>query len=245
MNKLSLYELDVQLTSIIDEIIENDGEVTEELAEMLEITQENFDNKLESYINVITEMNNFIDKSKCEKKRINTLQKTRENIVEKLKLRIKDAVLKYGNPTKDDNKSYDLPTHKLYTRTTESVNIDDIRVNKIYEAVISVIKTNYDSYPLREEDLLEPVNDILTGVYEIEPITIDDLKSLKFDIHKTYNINTLINSNIIKDMIEEGMTHTFFHGELVTDKSELKDRINLGQNITYAKVVKDKSLTIK
>ena len=42
----SLYSIDYKLSNIINEIIENGGEITDELAEQLEINQENLKLKL-------------------------------------------------------------------------------------------------------------------------------------------------------------------------------------------------------
>ena len=50
---MNIFEIEQDLLSIFDEIEENEGELTPELEEKLAITQENFKNKVESYINLI------------------------------------------------------------------------------------------------------------------------------------------------------------------------------------------------
>lgn len=62
----SLYSIDMRLSSIIDEIIENGGEITEELAKKLEITQDNLKEKLDNYRKVIAEISSRIDYCKMK-----------------------------------------------------------------------------------------------------------------------------------------------------------------------------------
>lgn len=50
---MNIYQIKQELISIFDELEENGGELTPELEEQLEISQEAFRDKIESYTNVI------------------------------------------------------------------------------------------------------------------------------------------------------------------------------------------------
>ena len=77
MNK-SLYQIDIELQRIVDEIIDNGGEITPELEEQLAISQDNLNEKLDNYRKLFTMIESRALACKNEKQRIEVLQKYRE-----------------------------------------------------------------------------------------------------------------------------------------------------------------------
>ena len=57
----NIFDIQQDLTSIFEELEENGGELTEELYEKLNISQEEFKSKVEAYINVIKSAKNDIE----------------------------------------------------------------------------------------------------------------------------------------------------------------------------------------
>lgn len=92
MNK-SLYQIDAELQRIVDEIIDNGGEITPELEEQLAITQDNLNEKLDNYRKLFTMIESRALACKTEKQRIEVLQKSRERAAKRLKDAMLEAVL--------------------------------------------------------------------------------------------------------------------------------------------------------
>lgn len=214
----NIFEIGDHLKAIIDELEENGGELTEELAAELEITQENFNDKVESYCQLITMYKSNIDCCKEEKSRINTIQKVKENIVDKIKLRLLDAVKLYGSTGKSGNKVVELPTRKLYTKNTESVQENENRidilkkyfieyieelqnqgilelgetidVNGLLAAVNAIIKADYDRYVNEFDD----ESGFTPPVEEFVPYTLADLQAINVEFKQSISIYNLITS---------------------------------------------------
>ena len=128
----NLYTISEELLSIFNEIENNDGEVTEEQLEALEITQEQLQEKLTSYKRAIRCWEADIDACKQEEKRIKSARSVKENRINRLKDRMLFAVKQFGydgKPNKEGktNKFYELSDGRIFTKTTESVEINENR----------------------------------------------------------------------------------------------------------------------
>ena len=66
----NIFELGTQLQKIFEVIEENDGELTPELEEELNITSQNFKDKIEAYCQVLTIYKSDVDCCKNEKDRL-------------------------------------------------------------------------------------------------------------------------------------------------------------------------------
>ena len=124
----TLYEISDELQQIVNTIEENGGEIDEYTEEALQIKQEELETKIENYCNLITILKSDVECCKNEKQRINSLQNTKKNIVDKLRERILEAVLKWGNEGKSGNKVLDLSTRKLFTKCKETFVPNEERI---------------------------------------------------------------------------------------------------------------------
>lgn len=79
----NLFEISSELQDIILQLEE--GEATDELIEKLRISEDHLKEKLDSYVKVIRRYSNDVNECKTEKDRVNQIQKTRSNTVERLK----------------------------------------------------------------------------------------------------------------------------------------------------------------
>lgn len=124
-NKMSnnLFEISSELQDIILQLEE--GEATDELIEKLKISEDHLKEKLDSYIKVIRRYSNDVNECKAEKDRVNQIQKTRNNTVERLKNLVLDAVLMFGTTGKSGNKVIEAPTYKLFSRNVNSYSPKD------------------------------------------------------------------------------------------------------------------------
>lgn len=252
----SLYEISDELLSIFNEIENNDGEVNEEQLQALEIAQENLQEKLASYKKAIRCWESDINACKEEEKRIKAARQIKENRIDKLKDRMLGAVLQFGYEGKPNKKGktnhfYELPDGRIFTKTTESVEINENRINILINILLELCcSENYClDFALKEclyDDLLDIINDKLHLYYEgQEDFTIDDLNLLIFNYSVEINLKNLIckYANNIKDYKEMGIP--FLGLSFVTPKSMLKLALDAGNELSIAKIKETQSITIK
>lgn len=202
MNK-SLYEIQDELQQIIDNIEENGGEVDEFTEEALKIKQEEFESKIEDYCNAITMLKSEAECCKNEKQRINNIQNTKKNIVEKLKDRILDAVLKWGSDGKSGNKVLNLPTRKLFTKTTEKFVANDDRIETLSRFVQSyILELKKQGILMTGQDIdlrgmMAAINSIIKAEKgeSYEPFTLNDLNYVELEISTKCSLASLFDGS--------------------------------------------------
>ena len=192
----TLYEISDELQQIVNTIEENGGEIDEYTEEALQIKQEELETKIENYCNLITILKSDVECCKNEKQRINSLQNTKKNIVDKLRERILEAVLKWGNEGKSGNKVLDLSTRKLFTKCKETFVPNEER--------IATFSRYFQSYllELKKEGILMTGPEIdLTGMMgainslikaekgeNYPPFTVNDLNYLQVEVSGKYRL---------------------------------------------------------
>ena len=133
---MSLFNIEQNLVDIFAEIEDNGGEITPELEEQLQILENNFAEKLSSYVKVINKYKSDVDACKKEKSRIDAIKKTKENVIERLSKVMLYAVENFGDTGKSGNKVVDLPTCKLYTKQSTSYDYNLDMINQILECFV-------------------------------------------------------------------------------------------------------------
>lgn len=251
----SLYNISQDILNIFAVIEENEGEVTEEQLDALEIKQEELQEKLASYKKAISVWNSDIDACKAEEKRLKDARTIKENRINKLKDRMLSAVLTFGYEGKPNAKGktnhyYELPDGRMFTKATESVELDENRLN-ILRALISIIcsesyKLDIVGNPLCLPQILELVNEQLHIYYEGVPdFTLTDLNNIRFEYKDYVDITDLILAYSGK-LKNEGVDVETCSVDIVTDKQHLKLVLNdSDSNLTIAKIKETQSLTIK
>lgn len=251
----SLYQISDELLSIFNEIESNDGEVNEEQLQALEIAQENLQEKLSSYKKAIRCWEADIDACKQEEKRIKAARQVKENRITNLKDRMLGAVLQFGYEGKANKKGktnhfYELPDGRIFTKTTESTEINENRINILINLLIEICEDDIRAFPYENEEfyefILNKLNEKLHLYYEgQEDFIIDDLKLLVFNYSVEINLKSLIceYANNIKDYKEMGIP--FLGLSFVTPKSVLKLALDAGNELTIAKIKETQSITIK
>lgn len=232
----NLFDIEQSFLNIFEELEENGGELTPELEDALNITQENFINKIKSYVNVIKSYKNDLDAVKCESNRLKDYKTTKSNTLERLNNRVIEAVEKFGDINKNGVNFVDYSTGKVSIRKTKSINIDEELFNKISSALSMYFSTfsNVSS----KDDLLNYL------VYDCGlNVTADDLRYIVYSVQREYNINDLINNfSKVKEINEN-----FNSSDFTIDKGNLKEDIynNEGFETNLAEKSFTKSLIIK
>lgn len=150
---MNLFEIQVKLDNIFNQVIENEGELDESLASELEIAQEELDDKLYAYSFVIDRYSSDIALLKQYKKALDDRIAIFEKNQDKLKNAIAEAVYKYGDPVVKKNKdtglkeetgsySYKTPVITINVRKTKTVETDNDLYNHFALSVVQHINNN-------------------------------------------------------------------------------------------------------
>ena len=230
----NLFDIEQSFLNIFEELEENGGELTPELEDALNITQENFINKIKSYVNVIKSYKNDLDAVKCESNRLKDYKTTKNNTLERLNNRVIEAVEKFGDTNKNGVNFVDYSTGKVSIRKTKSINIDEELFNKITSALSMYFNTFSN---VSEKDVLNYLAHCGLNV------TADDLRYIVYSVQREYNISDLINN--FSKVIE--INKNFNSSDFTIDKGSLKEDIynNEGFETNLAEKSFTKSLIIK
>jgi hypothetical protein len=117
---MNLYQLTTEYKQLESILIENEGELTPDLEQALQINQDQLQAKGISYGYVIKSIEAESDIIDTEIKRLTQLKKTRDNAAERLKTTLKQAMEMYGVL------ELKTPTLKISFRKSESVEIIDM-----------------------------------------------------------------------------------------------------------------------
>jgi hypothetical protein len=118
--KLTIFQIEQSYNQLAEELIDNGGELTPELSEALQITEEQLQNKSVAYSFVIKQMDADIDTIDAEIKRLQAAKKQREKASEYLKERIKHAMELFSI---DEIKT---PLVKINFRKSETVEVENV-----------------------------------------------------------------------------------------------------------------------
>jgi hypothetical protein len=121
----NLFDIASEYLMILDELEENGGELTDDILDRLNINRDELNDKLENYRKVIAMYEGQIRTLGEEVDRLKAKMKVKNNIIDRLKDRIKIAISTYGNPTKTGSKSYETEFSKFTFVKTKSVVFDD------------------------------------------------------------------------------------------------------------------------
>jgi hypothetical protein len=118
--KKSIYEISKNAQEIIWALEETEGELNPDIESALRINQNELQDKAINYSYAIKTVSNDVDAISEEIKRLQALKKAKENVVQKLKDTVVNAMQIYGI------EKVETPTLKLSIRRSEAVIIDDI-----------------------------------------------------------------------------------------------------------------------
>jgi len=132
--KQTLYQIEQDYLSLINEIEESDGELSQEVQDALVINEGQLKQKSISYLEVIKTKEAFNKNVDEEIKRLQAIKKRNNTLVNRLNSTLLDAVNLFGE--------FEVGTLTFTTRKSESVLIDDqeqisedYKVNKVVTSV--------------------------------------------------------------------------------------------------------------
>lgn len=192
LNKPTLFESVAQYAHIMMQVEDNDGVLTPELEEQLDITEDNLENKLRGYRYMLQMKKSTNELLKDEINNLKGKIEANENFERNLKSRVAYALKLFGENTgKNFKKKYN--DFQVYTKDSEVINYND-------EAVKDLL-SKLDTYP-------DELNEIAYAEVTVK-VPIKDLKLLKFDymskdkeVHLGSEIKTKVYKEDISKMLE-------------------------------------------
>lgn len=256
----SLFSISNELRKVIEDIEIQDGEITPEQEEDLIIGEANLKEKLEHYRKAMLILQYQEQLAADEIKRLQSAKKTKDNIVNRLKTSILNAVLEFGEYGKSGNKVIECETSKFFTANTKSVVLDEGKISILIEMFIDWANT------LNDVDMLD---DSFGGSGDFDPDSIINIINKKahekglveddfnFTVDDLYLTNINISYNLSMSELLKGDA-TGLVREVVNnehrvriipnlDKVEIKKSIesNITPNVTIAQIVSEPSLRIR
>lgn len=116
----SIFEITGEYLELLDKLEESGGELTPELEEMLEINDEEFEDKINSYGVVIRKLRADIEVAKAEISRINDIKKSKEGAIKRM-IDVVDGAMKIRELDK-----FETPTARISYRRSKRVDIIDL-----------------------------------------------------------------------------------------------------------------------
>lgn len=138
--KLSLYQIQNEHIQIVEQLINNEGELTDELEVAMTINKEQLETKGTCYAFIVKELEGENDLIDIEIKRLTGLKSTRNKTIDKLKTNLSTAMQVF------EVEEIKTPLIKINFRKSESVEVLDMalldeKFKKISEPVTSADKT--------------------------------------------------------------------------------------------------------
>ena len=137
----NLFGIAQKYDYLVSQIEENDGEITEEIAEELAIAESELEDKLRAYRQIIDAQKANIAYNKDEIKRLRDRNTSFDKIAGRLKSSVVDALHIFGQVGKSGNYSLKFPDFTVYTKESESVSTN---VNALDPIITSLLHITED-----------------------------------------------------------------------------------------------------
>ena len=152
----SIFEIDKELYALYDEIEEVGGEITPEIEEKLELNGQEMTNKVKSITNYINKLKADLLAIKSETDRLAKLKKSKENTITGLTNLVLFAIKNYGTEDKKGKKWIDWGTGRVGVRKSESVEVDDKKVENLVDVLKTTIINGIYTNTLHQADCIDP-----------------------------------------------------------------------------------------
>lgn len=256
----SLYQISSDLLDLFSELENRETDWTDEQAEefykKFSITEDELKSKLTNYYQAIQNWSSDMKECKEEEKRIAAVRKKYETRIERLKSAMLGAVQTFGSEGKT-NKFIELPTVRLYTKGSKSVQVNDVRIEIFLTEFEQIVRELYNNGCLEfGEDvdyigILDVINANVKAAYgdDFIPFTLEDFNNLEIEFKVTTTIPQLFKS---KGKVLEAYCYDYTNMEIKhnTPKEVWKNAIKIAEDnnrdsITFAEIVTNESIQMK
>ena len=252
----SIYNIQQNLLDIFNQIEENCGEITPELEEQLNISKDEFEDKIKSYTCVIHQLESDLCAIKEEKDRLDAIKKSKEKTIESLKRIMVEAIQLFGNTSKSGTKFIDYGTGKVSLRKSESVEIDDDKLKAFTNRFISYFtwlryQNTFDQTELDCKEITDYCNQAHGNDFNEDTIlpdfTEDDMAKIQADLDFRISLKDIISTEEGRNLMRAILNYsTDISAKPVIDKKALKDEIKSTSVCpTFATFVTKQNVIIK
>jgi hypothetical protein len=140
---MNIYKIQAEYQMLVNELIENGGEITPELELALQINKDNFHSKSENYAYITKHFDGEMDIIDNEIKRLQQAKRSREKTIERLKATIEMAMKTF------EIDKIETPLIKISFRNSESVEVTDVNELPNEFKTIKVTETA-DKYKIKD-----------------------------------------------------------------------------------------------
>jgi hypothetical protein len=143
---MTIFKIQAEYQQIVNELIDNGGNLTPELELALQITKDNFHSKSENYAFITRQFNAEMRIIDDEIHRLEQLKRVRQKAIERLKANIEMAMTTF------EVDKIETPLIKISFRKSESVEVED--VNNL-PALYKVVKVSETADKLKIKDAIK------------------------------------------------------------------------------------------
>ena len=135
----NIYNISNTLQNILYEIEQNGGELTPELEEALDVTQQDFTNKVKQYSDVIKSIDADCSAIDVEIKRLRAYKESKKKLKERISKILIKAIEMFGQHAKSGGSYVDLGTEKVSVRNSTKIETNDEYIDKIASATVGAL----------------------------------------------------------------------------------------------------------
>lgn len=235
---MNIFNIEQKFYAIFAELEENGGELTEELAKELEVTQENFIAKIKGYGDYVKALEADVDAIKKEVARLNALKKSKESRIARLESIMIEAIDKFGSTNKQGNKYVEGSTFKYSVSPSKSVEVNNLRVLNTIDNFIEYATEMNNAGVLGTDDIdidslvevinanelakWEDKNRDVEGAEPYIPITAKDLSSINVNFEAGLSLGRLCDKQFAELLKCRENLDYILHVNNATSKSDVK-----------------------
>ena len=142
--KKTLFDIEFEYLQLMNQIEEAEGEITDEIADKLAITEEEFEHKFKQYFNVIKACEADINFISDRSKELSNKAKVKKNIISRLQEKQKEALRLFGNKTDKGGFKYDFTDLKTWIYDLDAIAVKDEEAlnTHVSEELKKLLETN-------------------------------------------------------------------------------------------------------
>jgi hypothetical protein len=245
---MNIFKIQEELIRLFDEMQENEGELIPELEEQLNITENDFKGKIESYTNYVKIIDNDLELIKNEQKRLKELYERKEKVKDRISNIVINAIHEFGDTKKSGVKFIDYGIGTVSIRKSTAVETNEGLINYVNDSMNKTLAFNKDNNQL---DVINKINleELAQNIAEtaVTPITKEELEQLNMKISLNIPYKDLNNGegyNALKEIVKYSKEY-----KCSTDVSKTNVKSILTENgaamPNIARLKFNESLTIK
>ena len=238
----NIFNLKSDYITILNAIEEADGEIDENLGELLKATEETATEKAEEFVKMKHSLDSDVSIIDDEISRLKLLKESKLKALDTIKASLLWIVNNFGDTGKTGNKTIKLAIATLFTRTYESCDIiSSVNINN-KEYVRHTINSKFT------DEQLAKIENVIPGQFSSEKVILKDI--LKDDLKKAETGAYIIDADGTIDISKNSLVlncddEDNYPETLLTEHTLFNYNFKLNRYLPVASIVKTQSVTVK